>query len=879
MKKSSLPVADHAHSTARPGGLSAPLPAAPVEVPRLSAPMIGRDHELQRLLHDLYAVIESGETRLITVVGAAGIGKSRLADELRHVVARLPDGVTVVSLRTDQQSTAQPYSLLRLLIGALFRLSEGDQLAVVRARIETAVHAMLGGDSVEQAHIIGQFAGYDFADSPHLRGLLAEPRQLRDRALHYIAQCVAVVTAQTPLVLILDDFHYADRSSLDVIVHVMGEGRALNMLIVCLAQARLYERRPDWCGERLDLVPLDEHAARGLVGEILRKAGKLPADLRALIVHRAGGNPFYIEELIKMLVADGVIIPGAATWQIRPGRLARLRLPSSLADLLRARIQALSFAERDFLLCAAVVGRFFWADAAFQMNPISRAYGATEPIIANDTVLASLERKDFIVRRAESRFPGQHEYAFRYEPLHEVAYEVLPPATRQVYHQRVAAWLVTHCAERAPAYAGLIAEHYQLGDDAHEAARWAVVAGNHARETYAVEAALAHFRGAMELLPQTELAAPDRIACYEGLAETQTAIARLNDAVASYTQMAALAEQTRDLRAAARAWNGLANVRDYNLDYEGAETSARRAVALAEAADDSHQMALALHHIAWAELRADHPHVALEAGHRALAILTREDNPDIVAHCKGVIGLAYEQLDDYSAARESLQDALNYNREVANLPRIASLLDNLGYVANVQGDYAAALDFLREGLRVAHMSRARLHEIFLLTNLAVTLNGLGDYVVAEAEARRGITLCQASRITAYAEFYCALSEACLGQGRVTEAVEAAQQALDTARATEGPREVAAACRALGCAIGAMHDSQGARPCFEESARSFAEAGAVGDQARTLRAWARHELRSGDHARGHKLWRQARELFARLALTHELARTPEQPAEV
>ncbi|NTU81706.1 MAG: AAA family ATPase [Chloroflexales bacterium] len=864
---------DPAQGTARPGS---PTSYTPAEVMSIGAPLIGRDRELQLLLRNLYEVIEHGESRLVTVVGAAGIGKSRLAHELRQVVARLPDTVAVFSLQADRQSTAQPYSLIHLLVGALFHISEGAALGEVRARLEGGVASLLGHGSLEKAHVIGHLAGYDFADSPYLRSLLTEPRQVRDRALLYATQCLAALTAQTPVVLFIDDFHYADNSSLEAIAEVFAEGRGVGALVVCLAQQRLYERRPSWGGTRVDLGPLDEHAGRRLVGEILRKAGKLPSDLRAMIVSRAEGNPFYIEELIKMLIADRVIVPGPSAWQIRPGRLARLRIPSTLADLLRSRIQALSPGERDFLVRAAVVGRFFWADATLQLTDACLEYGAVEHMAALDTILTGLERKDCITRLVESRFPGQHEYAFRYELLHEVAYGQVPPDMRQVYHRRVAGWLIEHCAGRA-AYAGLIADHFARGAHPRMAAHWYVLAGNHARETYAVEASLAHFRAALALLPDDAEAIPDRIACYEGLAETQAANARLGDAIASYTQMAELAEQAGDPAAAARAWNGLAYVQDFNLDYEAAATSACCAVELAESAGDARQLALALNHVAWAELRNDQPRAALELGRRALELLARIDDPDSAARCKCMIGLAYELLGDYDAARHSLLEALRHNREVRNLPQMATQLSNLGYTANTQGDYEAALTFLQEGLQVAHESQSRINEIYILTNLALTLNGLGDYALAEAEARRGITLCQASRITAYADFYCAISEACLCQGRVTEAVEAAQQALDTARTAEGPREVAAACRALGNAISAMSDSQGARPCYEESARIFAEARAVGEQARTLRSWACHELIRGDSARGRELWRQARELFARLGLTHELARTPADPA--
>lgn len=842
----------------------------------LSAPMIGRDGELQRLLHELYRVIETGEARLVTVVGAPGIGKSRLAHELRQVVARLPEPVGVIGLQADGQSTGQPYSLVRLLVAALFRIREGDAPATARLRLVQGVAALLGPHSLEQAHLLGQLAGYDLGDSPQLRGPHVEPRQPRERALAALRQCLVAHTAQLPLVLICDDLHDADGGSLDALAALLGAGPPIGALVVCLAQGRLYERRPAWGGVRIELGPLDERSGRRLVGELLCKAGKLPSELRAMIVSRAEGNPFYVEELIKMLLADGVIVPGPTTWQIRQGRLSRKRIPHTLSDLLRARLAALLPAERELLMRAAVVGRLFWAAAALQLHGAAREHGGADGLRAAGELLASLERKQLIMPLDESRFPGQREYAFCHELMHEVAYEQVPPDMRQVYHRQVAEWLVEVSGARAGAFAGLIADHYERGGRSRKAAGWALQAGRHARTTGALETALAHYRRALALLPDDAEAIAERIICYEGLGKAQTAIARLGDAGASYLRMAELADQVSDLAAAARAWNGMAFVLDYSLDYKAAEDSAGRALALAEAAGDSRQLAIALYHVAWAELRNERVQQAIALAQRALEAIGHGEDPATAARCTGVIGLAYEQLGDYAAARANLERALGYNRALGDRSQIATLLNNLGYVANMQGDYDAALAFLEEGLQIAEESRTRLNEIYLLTNLAQTYVGRGAYAAAEAAARRGLELCQTSRITAYSDFSVALSAASLGQGRVIEAVEAAQQALDTARASEGPREVAAACRALGSAIGAMSESQGARPCFEESARSFAEVGAAAEQARTLRAWALFELRSGDPERGRELYRQARALLVGLALEHELARTPAEP---
>ena len=855
--------------------LTTTAPFAPAEIAGISPPLIGRDEELQQLLHQLYGVIEGGAARLITIVGPAGIGKSRLAHEFRQVVGRLPEPVPLFTLQADRQSTAQPYSLIRMLVATLFRIREGDTAATARARIEQGVATLLGSDSEEKAHFIGQLAGYDFADSPHLRGALAEPRQLRDRALHYAAQSLGALTAQMPLVLLIDDFHYADDSSIDAVAQVVREGRELGMLVVCLAQQRLYERRPDWGADidslRIGLGPLDERASRRLVAEILRKAGKLPVDLRNLLVSKAEGNPFYVEELIKMLISDGVIVPGDTAWTVRQGRLARLRIPATLGEVLRARVQALTAAEREFVMRAAVVGRFFWAEAALQLDGATRAPSTLAAEPQGASLLASLEQQELIVPRAESRFVGQREYAFRHELLHEIAYEQVPPVQRARYHQRVAEWLHAHSGERAGAFAALIAEHYERAEQPQQAAEWYLRAGNHARETYAVEPALQEYRTALELLPAE--AAAERIACYEGIGEMQLWAARLSDAAASYTRMAELAAAAGDPVAAARGWNGLAFVQDHNLEYPSSKQSALRSIALAESVGATRELALGLFHLAWAELRLNNLQAAHAIGERAIALLAQADEPATAARWTGLLGVIYDMLGDTERASYYQHEALRYNQDAGNLVEVITQLNNLGSTANLRGDFAAGLGYLQEAQLVSRKIGSRVMDIFILSNLGITYNGLGEHQAAEETVRRGIELSELSRMPVFSEYYYALSEASLRQGRVTEAVEAAQQALELARSHEGPREVAAAWRALGAAISEMSAPLGAAPCFEESARLFEQSGADGERARTLRAWAAHEQRHGNRARGHELLRQARTIFEQAGLTLELARTP------
>lgn len=858
---------------------------APGAIAGISTPLIGRDDELQRLLEYFYALIEGADAQLVTIVGEPGIGKSRLAHEFRQLIARLPETVACYTFRAERQMVGQPYSLVRRLIGALFRIRPTDPPEVARARLESGIVALLGPEHLAKAHFIGQLIGFDFSASPHLRGALHDARQIRDRAIYYALQCLTVLTAQNPLILLIDDFHYADESSIDLFEQVAHAGRAIGILLVCLTQPRLYERRPGWGGDtrrlaRIDLQPLAERDSRRMVAEVLRKAGKLPADLRNLIVNRSEGNPFFVEELIKMLIADGAIIPGPEKWHIAPGRLSRLRIPNTLHELLRAQIQTLRPDERELLLHAAVIGRTFWVGALNVFAELGQAVG--EPAAHRRSlteILSALERKELIALQPTSQFSNEPEFSFRHELLHEVAYGQISPDQLARSHLRAAEWLVAHIGAGSTAYAGLIAEHYERAGQATAAAHWYLHAGQFAHETYALEMALGSYRAALGLLPPDVGADAARMVCYEQLGEVQQAIARLGDAAQSFFQVAELAAAHGDLVAEARAHNRLSFVYDNSTEPRLALASAQRAIELSIAADDPQQHAVGLMRLGWAELRLSNPQQALELGQRSLALFEQIGDLSGAARCLGMIGVAYEQIGDYARATNCLQEALRANRELGNLPEVATHLTNLGYIANACADYAGAIPFLEESLRIAREIGNRVSEIFGLSNLGSALNGLGAYAEAEAVARQGIHMCEVSRIVIFSDFYRDLALACLGQGRVDEAIEAAQQALDLARHAESSRELGAAWRTLGLAISHLSDPQGALPCFAESARIFAKGRVAAEQARTLREWAIHAGRVGQTQQSIVLLLESRALFAQVGLEVELARTPEPPIMV
>ncbi len=279
--------------------------------------MVGREAELKRLQDALYAAMEDGERQMVTITGEAGVGKSRLLYEFDNWIELLPETIRYFKGRARPEMQNLPYALIRDLFSFRFQIQDSDRARVVREKMERGTGEVLGEDEEWQmkAHFVGQLLGFDFSDTPHLQGVLDDPKQPRDRALIYLTGFFHATTALAPAVIFLEDIHCADDSSLDVINHLALTTADRRLLIVCLGRTTLFERRPLW-GEgqtfhtRLELRPLSKWDSRRLVAEILQKVDHVPVDLRDLLVTGAEGNPFFIEELIKMLIEDGVIVKG-----------------------------------------------------------------------------------------------------------------------------------------------------------------------------------------------------------------------------------------------------------------------------------------------------------------------------------------------------------------------------------------------------------------------------------------------------------------------------------------------------------------------------------------------------------------------------------------
>jgi class 3 adenylate cyclase/tetratricopeptide (TPR) repeat protein len=879
--------------------------------------MVGRQGELRHLMDALETASEDGELQIITVLGEAGLGKSRLLYEFSNWQELLPEMWYVFNGRAGESTMGLPYALVRDVFSFRFEIQDSDSPEVARGKLERGLLALSGApadaeESRMRAHFIGQLIGFDFSESPHLAGVLDDVRQLRDRAFRYAAEFFADVAHRHPILLYLDDLHWADDGSLDFVDYLVRHCAAAPIFVLCLARPVLLERRPAW-GEgqeshtRLTLRPLTKRESRQLFEEILRQARDVPADLRDLVVGGAEGNPFYVEELIKMLIDQRVIVPDAEVWSVDASRLGEIEVPPTLTGVLQARLDRLSPQEKAVLQRASVVGRIFWDGAVAHLGERSTvmvravteaAAGGPGPSgVGVGAVLEQLRRKELIYRREASSFAGAREYTFKHALLRDVTYESVLKRDRRDYHRRAAEWLARQSGGRAGEYAGLVAEHYERAGETGEAAEWNGRAGRQARETYAPEAAISFYRKAIEFASATttadagevgEVTRARRVEWHEGLGETLRVQSRYAEAVDAYEQMRAAAESLGDRVAQARSWNGLALVEAARGDNRAMLESARRAAALAEEAGVSvrarRELANALNHQSQALTRLGDARQAMMLGDRALALASGlgEEGRTERAYSLKSLGMAYHVLARFEQAESCKEQALALYRELGDRRLVGNMLNSLGETARLRGDYERAFARYQEALAVAREIGNRPGELFYLGNLGASRLGMGDCAEAEIDLRQSIELALAAGYRGVSENYRFLAEALLGQGKTAEALGAARRALGLSREFENHEHEGEAWRVLGLIssrtatpIRVGEASFDAGACFAESMSVFARIPLEAESARTLRDWARHESEQGDSDDGRRMWEKARETFRRLGMVSEAERMSEE----
>jgi class 3 adenylate cyclase/tetratricopeptide (TPR) repeat protein len=678
--------------------------AGPASPTRRFPPLVARDRELTLLLEAADKAHAGGGPLLVTVVGAAGIGKSRLLAELADRLALSPPDPRRVAWR---QGRALPYGdgptfgALAEAVKAEAGILESDGAELAGRRLAAAAEAV--ADPVTAAWVAG-----------HLRRLVgvgprpptaAGPTTAADREEEFAAwrRFLHGLAAARPLVLALEDLHRADDALLDFVEGLVdGEAGPAAVLVVATARPELLERRPGWAagGTTVRLGPLGDGDTTGLLATLLAHHG-LPTDVDPALLGRVGGNPLFAEEYVRMLRDRG----GAAPRLVGGPPLSPPNpLPTGVHAIVAARLDALPGPDKAVLHDAAVLGQVGWLGAL--------AAVAGRDLPALEASVARLEDREFLQRAPVSRVAGEVEYSFRHTLVRDVAYGQVLRADRADKHRRAAAWIEGLAPDRAEGRAELLAYHYRAalsfaraaGTEPPGLAGRALAAlrdaGDRAAALGGWETAARFHAGALELSPEGD-PARGQLLLRLGRARCRGEMAGLDELTAASEALLAAGEPV----AAAEAEMLLGELAFLQGRGEDREAHHQRALALVAGAPPSATRAAVLRGAMMHLVVASRHDDARAVGLQVLAMARDLGLPELEADALGAIGTARVEAGD-PGGLDDLEAAIARAEELG-APSGTLWHLNLGWAAAAMGDLPRCFAALAAGARLAERFGSR----------------------------------------------------------------------------------------------------------------------------------------------------------------------------
>ena len=430
---------------------------------RATVPLVGRAHELS-LLRDLYGrAVRDQTAQLITIVGEPGVGKSRLVWEFQRFVDDLPDLVAWRQGRCLPYGEGITFWALGEVVKSHAGILEGDAPEEAAAKLELAVSSVVG-EAAEREWIRARLEP--------LVGL-GEDAGATEREESFAAWrgFLEAIASAGPFVIVIEDLHWADPAMLAFVEHLADWASGVPLYVLCTARPELYEQQPAWGGGKrnhtaVSLAPLSPEETAQLIGGLLDRT-VLPAETQTALLARAGGNPLYAEEFVRMLVDRGALVRHGAAWDL-VAEQDEIAVPETVQALIAARLDTLSPQRKALLQDAAVIGKVFWAGALEAMGGLD-ARDVREG-------LHELARKEIVRPARRPSIQGESEFAFWHALIRDVAYGQIPRPARSAKHTAAADWIERIAGERVADSAELLAHHTEralelaqaAGEPAHE---------------------------------------------------------------------------------------------------------------------------------------------------------------------------------------------------------------------------------------------------------------------------------------------------------------------------------------------------------------------------------------------------------------------------
>jgi class 3 adenylate cyclase/tetratricopeptide (TPR) repeat protein len=703
-------------------GKREPVPAHPVlavkrvarsrGIARLRSRMVGREREMA-LLRRAWSAVRSGKSRVVTIVGDAGIGKSRLVHEISGYLEK--NGGPVYRGFCDISSKDRALVPIARLFREVLDIRETDTPRrvrnVVKRRMKGPLDVFVGATSL-------LLSGEGDSHGEHV------DRQYIALIEQAVVKVVRRCSLDGPLCVVFEDLHWADRTSLGIIEGLAGGLAGVPVLLLCVARP---EFSPPYNGDakKLNLNRLDHVNGRRLLSGLLGR--RYPGELENLVLARAEGNPFYIEEFIRSLLDEGLLLKRNRRWTLTK-QVEHLDVPLSLRSLIASRIDNVDPITKALLQLAATIGRRFSAEI---LGVIVEYPERLEEDLKFLTQMELLVSSDGRV------------YSFKHDLTWEVAYESILNKHKKVLHHRVGEIIEKRFPELAESDPQAMANHFCIGEEWKRALpyleRSARVAFNRLHNNVALE----RFNRGLDVVAKIESTREvhrlrarlliGKLRVLFGLAKREEAVKTLDEAIRfcrmqrlRVCRAEALVEQSSIFR----------DLDDYDSAIGAAKTARRILYGTGEydIIADSYRLEGASYWLTGAHVKA------ARANAKALHLYERTGNDMGQAQVLNNMGLIEHSEDNYEEAVSLLRRSLTIRKRLRDLDAVAKSYNNLGRTLRALGDLSGAVRYNRRAVRIWSRIGHHKFEASSRTNLGIVLLLRGEFHAAHYELNRAFEL-------------------------------------------------------------------------------------------------------------------------------------------
>tara|TARA_R110002096_G_scaffold44526_8_gene120246 strand:- start:53294 stop:55930 length:2637 start_codon:yes stop_codon:yes gene_type:complete len=861
----------------------------PFSLRGLRSPLVGRDAELAKMKAAVAESASKSRPGLITVVGNQGTGKSRLIDELLH---SLPS--QTLFYRCAAVPNGARYSTIARLLRARFAISDNAAEGELIDEFRREVQEVFGDQRVaEVLHVLGGFLNLQFPDSPFLRVLAENPKQYEEVARTVMRRFVEVDGSHGPIVLVVDDLQWADASSLSLLQELSRSLHDSAVTLVVGARPELMVGTADWGAEvdahvRVELRNLDDDDAEAMFRSMLSRCDYLPAEIVEDAVEMTGGNAYFLDQLVRLFLANGTVDAEQMPWQINSDLAMETNLPITVEEAIEARIAALEIDERAVLEKGAVFGNVFWVGSVVALSRIEQAR-ATEnaapsspagPLDYNwsdkgedirrgvTRCIEELVDRDYLLRldAEDSTVAGDVELVFK----HNLERKLIAKSTERGklgrYHRLAAQWIETKSAARSEEQLEFLGQLYERGGDKRRAAHSYIAGGDKARARYANEQAVELYRKGLDFLEEDDGVL--LLDALHNLGSVLDLMGETAEAQQHFSRMLRHAWLLDHRSKGGAAHNRLGRIHRRLGEYDQAMAHLRSALDLFKSAGDKRGIAGTLDDIGQVHWLRGVYAQALEFHRQALAHRRAIGDPRSIALSLANIGRVHRETGAFKEASKQFHEALALRREIGDTAGVIRSLCDLAAVHSADGESEKALAMFEK----ARKSAATIGDKLALTQV---LSGLGQCQAASGQFSDAIeSLLEGKSIArelgnllGAAECYRHLAETYLLIGDGAQALDNATRSLNLGSKIGSRFHIGSAHRVMGEATFRVGRGAGDLKVADEHFRKAVEilSGMKHELelARTYRSYAVHREHIGQVEEAETLRRRSDEIFGRL----------------